>query len=383
MGFWDFFKKNEKQIVETEKVSENEFENWLLNKKTKIEKQGQDFLDIVKKKISLLISELEGEISVLRNVNIEEKKVEEKIKLIVKENLNNYINYLEKLMLQLREINNEKEVVEKINFIFTDFQKKSALSYAKATILIGKEMADTKESIKKFFKDAEDIFNTHKSVIEESKIVGLIEIEIKKFNEILILKSEIMNDIEECVNKINNLKEIIKIKEEEIETIKKSEKFIEENKKEQELNAKKQELEKDIDKLSKIINFKALTNFYHSFENEMNMIKKYRENFKETFHKTKGEEIMSLLRESKLQDANILNKIQEIEEKEKEIKNIIIEETGMENLSNIVNNAKSEIESLNSEKIMKEKKSEKLERNKEYIIQLIKTELNKINVELY
>ncbi len=382
MGFFDFFKKKKEQIVEIEKISQNEFQNWLSNKKTKIEKQEQEILILIKKRISQFVSELEEKIPVLHKVDIEEKKVEEKIKLIVKENLRNYIDYLEKLIIKLKEIDNEKEIIRKINFIFTDFQKKSALSYEKTTILIGKEMKDVKESIRKFFRDIEEIIKNNQEIIDESKIIGLVEIEVKKLNEIKNIKSEITKNIEESNNKRNSLEKTIKIKEEEIKNIKKSEKFLEENKKEEELKTKKQELEKDIENLRGIIDFKALANFYHIFEEKMKIIKEYKENFKQTFQKTKGEDIMFLLRESKLHNVNILNKFQEIEEKRKEIDNIVIEETGIENLEGVIKEMKLEIEDFNSKKFMKEKKLEKLEINLNDVIKSIKIELIKINVEL-
>ena len=382
MGFFDFFKKKKEQIVEIEKISQNEFQNWLSNKKTKIEKQEQEILILIKKRISQFVSELEEKIPVLHKVDIEEKKVEEKIKLIVKENLRNYIDYLEKLIIKLKEIDNEKEIIRKINFIFTDFQKKSALSYEKTTILIGKEMKDVKESIRKFFRDIEEIIKNNQEIIDESKIIGLVEIEVKKLNEIKNIKLEITKNIEESNNKRNSLEKTIKIKEEEIKNIKKSEKFLEENKKEEELKTKKQELEKDIENLRGIIDFKALANFYHIFEEKMKIIKEYKENFKQTFQKTKGEDIMFLLRESKLHNVNILNKFQEIEEKRKEIDNIVIEETGIENLEGVIKEMKLEIEDFNSKKFMKEKKLEKLEINLNDVIKSIKIELIKINVEL-
>lgn len=382
MGFWDFLKKHKKQTVESEKISQNEIHKWLPNKKTEIEKQEQGFLIVVRERVFQLVSELEEKISVLQGVNVEEKKAEEKIKLIVKENLKNYIDYVEKLISKLKELNNEKDIVEEINFAFSDFKKRSALTYEKATILIGKEMGDVRNSIKKFFKDTEGILKDNQNVIDESKIIKSVESEIKKFNEIKKIRLEIIKNIEEYDNKTNNLKEIIRIKEEEIENIKKSEKFLEESRKEQELETRKQELEKDIDMLSKMINFKALTNFYHSFEKEMSIVKEYKENFKQTFQKTKGEDIFFLLRESKLQNVDILNKIQEIEEKRKEINNIVIEETGFEDLEIAIKEIKSEIDALNSEKSIKEKKSERLEGNLKDVINSIKIEVAKMNVEL-
>ena len=109
MGFFDFFKKKKEQVVEIEKISQNEFQDWLLNKKTKIEKQEQGFSILIKERISQFISELEEKISALHKIDIEEKKVEEKIKLIVKENLRNYIDYLEKLIIKLKKTDKDRK----------------------------------------------------------------------------------------------------------------------------------------------------------------------------------------------------------------------------------------------------------------------------------
>ena len=318
----------------------------------------------------------------VNKIDIDEIKTEDRIKLIVKENLRNYLNYLDKLILRLEELDNEKNIIDKINFIFHDFQRKSSMSYEKATILIGKELAKVKESIKKFFKSIGSLLNAHQGVIGESKIIKLVESQTKEFNEFKKTKSAITENIEGSNNQINNFKKIIKTNEEEIETLKKSERFIEEDKKKQELEKKKQDLDNYIGVLGRMIDFKALSNFYHIFEKEMKTIKEYRENFKQTFHKTKGEDILLLLRESNLHNVNILNKIQEIDDKKKEISNVVIGETGLENLGNIINKANLEIQEFNSEKLVKEKRSKKLEISLNDIMKSIKAELIKLNVEL-
>ena len=284
--------------------------------------------------------------------------------------------------MKLREIQNEKEIIEKINSFFSEFKKRSALSYEKVTIIIGKEMGIIKEGIKKFFKDTENIVKNHQEIFDLLKTIRLVEIEIKKSNEIKKIKSEIIGNIEDKNSKITNLKEIIKTTEKAIENLKKSEKFIEESKKREELETKKQDLERSIGELSRIIDFKFLTNFYHSFEKEMSIVKEYKENFKQAFQKTGGEDIISLLSESKLQNVDILNKTQEIEDKTKEISKIIIEETGLENLENSMGEVKSKIDVINSERFLEEKKLERLEGNLNEIIKSVKSELIKINVNL-
>ena len=389
MGFWDFFRKRNKgkEEIENEKISVRELEPWLFNKKTEIKKQEEIFLKVIQERIFQLIQESEEEISALKKIDVDKKKAEEKIKLIVKENLDNYIYYLEKLMAKLKDTSEEKDnavrnIIEKINSVFSDFEKRSKMSYEKATFLIGKEMEKTKESIGLFFKDLKKFLKENQDLIDKAKIISSTETKIRKFSEVKKIKSEIEKTILDYNNKINNLNNNIKIREEEIKKIKKSEKFIEQEKKKEELKQKKEELEEGIYKLREIIDFKALTNFFHIFEKEMNMIKAHKENFKQAFQKTNGVEIISLLQESKLQSPEIINKMQDITKKEREINSMVIEEIGVENLETRIKKIKSEIEILNSKKLAEEKRNNKLSRNLNEIINLIKEELIKINVEV-
>lgn len=389
MGFWNFFRKIKQgqDKEKSEKISRDELQSWLLNKKAAIEKQEENFLRLIQERINQLVQELEEEISVLKKINVEDKKAEEKIKLIVKENLDNYTYYLEKLLGKLKELNKEidkgeKEIIEKINSIFSDFEKRSSVSFEKATFLIGKEIGNVKESIRNFFRELEKLIKENKELIDKSRIISSVETKIKKVDEIEKIKAEIEKIIKDYNNKIGNLKEGIKIKEKEIEEIKKSEKFVEEEKKKQEFFRKKEELEKEICKLREIIDFRALANFFHSFQKEMSIIKEYKENFKNAFDKSNGEEIFGLIKEAKLQNADVSKKIEEITEKKKEIENTIIEETGIEDVRGKIRNIEMEIEILNSKKFIEEKKFKKLGLNSQEIIGLIKGELSKINVEV-
>ena len=385
MGFWDFFKKKIKEEqIQNEKISIEELDHWILDKQKEIKEQEQAYFKQIQTRIFQLIQELEQGIFILKEINIDEKKAEEKIKLIVKENLSNYIDYLRRLIIQLKELDKEeKEIIEKINLIFQEFKKRSAISYEKATFLIGKELENVKETIRIFFKDLENIIKDNQGLIDKSKIIFSVETKIKDFSENKKIKVEIEESIKEYNEDINKLRKKIEIKEKEIENITSSEKFIEQEKKIGEINKKEEELEKEIDRLREIINFKALTNFFHIFEERMKIIKTYKENFKEAFKKTKGEDLVSLFKEAKLPNyLERLNRIQDISEKEKEIENIVIEETGIQNLKTWINKIKSEIDMLNSGKLTKEKRFKKIDENLNKIISLIKEDLIKMNVEI-
>ena len=130
------------------------------------------------------------------------------------------------------------------------------------------------------------------------------------------------------------------------------------------------------------MDFKSLTNFFHSFEKEMKTIKALKENFKENFQKTNGEAIISLIQEAKLQDIGIIKKIGEIKERKKEIENTVFSDVGIEELESGIGKIRAQLNILNLKKTVERKKERKVEKNLNNVISLLKEELIKINVEV-
>ena len=118
------------------------------------------------------------------------------------------------------------------------------MSFEKATFLIGKELERVIRSITAFFKDLKNTFKENKDLIEQSKIISLIEAEMEKFYRFKKTGLEIEGNINEYSEKIGNLNNNIKIKKEEIEKIKKSEKFLEESKRNRKLKQRNRKLKK-------------------------------------------------------------------------------------------------------------------------------------------
>jgi len=382
MGFWDIFKKKKEEPVEIEKLAKDDLAKWLEKKKLEIShNEGELFLE-VKQRISKLIQELTTEISVLNNVDFNEKKEKERIKAIVQENFNNYIINLERLIGKLEELENPSDIVKQINQIFHDFETKSKANYAKATYLIGKELGDTKESIRNFFKDIEAIIIKYKNHIEESQTTELIEDQIQKYNESKKAKSTIVKEIEEQSKKVKEINSAIKKEEERLENIKKSEEYLENQKKEQELKIKKENQEKNISNLKQLINFKSLANFYHKYEKEMNIVKEYKENFKYTLKRKKGEDIINLLIESKLHTQEISEQIEKINKTEQEITNTKIENKEIDKIKDATAKLVHEEHQINSEQEAKQKTLNKFEENENNELDSLKQKFKEINIEL-
>jgi len=387
MKFIDLLKKiigkDEKLKIE---IGFNEIENWVENKRSEIENREKEIFALIKNKISVVVKDLDEKLIVLESIDLEQRKVEDKIKLIVRENLNNYISYVKHFKENLTDLEEKKlqELIIKINKLFLDFDKKSYKSYQKATFLIGDEMADVKNNIIDFSKYLTRILNENKDIIDILEIISFIKLKLRQVDETGETMGRVNKKIKFLNEKIEEINERNKGILKEIEEIKKSNGYVENLKKQEEVKLGEKELENEIYKLKSMIDFKALTNFFHIFEEQMSMIKVHKENFQTSFQKDDGASILNLLDESKLNNDAITFKIKDInDKKEKIIKNKeTFRKDETQDLSAKIQKARIEIEELNIEKVKDIKRCEKIKTSKEEIINSIKQELTKVDVEI-
>jgi len=260
------------------------------------------------------------------------------------------------------------------------------MSYERATILIGKEMADVRDKIKLFSKDLIKIFEENKDIADSYKLISIIKIKLKQFEEIekdISRISESLKDLDEkTASKEKENRKII----DEIEEIKKSPDYLEQLKTQEKIKFLNQDLEKRIIELRKIIDFKSLANFYHIFEDKMEIVKDHNNKFLENFQKDNGQVILNLLNQSKLNNKDIFEKINEIHEKKQEIINN--ENKNKKNkdktpeLSSKTIEISAEIIDLRNLKTKREKRLEKSDLNKESLFKEIKEDFEKMGVEI-
>ena len=380
MGIFDFLKR--KKIEEEQKISFNEVKTLIENKRKDISEKEKEFFTDVKNKISLDIKEITKKLTILENIDVKEKKVEDRVKLIVRENLNNYINQVKTLIESLNNLKEEnlETLIKNINDIFSGFDKRSNMSYQKATFIIGKEIAAVRESIGSLSKKLVEIFDENKEIIDTSKTLSLIKHKLNQIDEI----NETRNKIDERITFFDN--ELINIKEsdnkilENIEEIKKGENYLKNLQKKQEIKLAKEALTKEFFNLKEMIDFKALGNIFHTDKDKMDIIKSHKENFTEVYDGS----ILNLLEEAELNNNNILTKVEEINDIEKKIKNKkdLIERDETQSLLDESKKIRIDIDNLNNEKQKELKTSNKLKVNKEETIDSIKQELTKINIKV-
>ena len=387
MGFLDFFRKTKSssepgEIIE--KINFSEATTWVGNKKQEINEKEREIFILVDNKIEIFIKDANEKIKILESVNMDSKNVEERVKSIVKENLNNYVIYVRRFIDILNNLKKEKleEFTSKINKGFSDFKKRSRVSYQKATFLWGDEMFNLDKVMVDFFNDLTKLFNENKEIVDSSKKIELIELDLDRFMGVEKNISEVNERSSFLYKKIKNIGESEKRILNEIEDIKKSEDYIKNLKVSEKIGELERELEENTYKLKEMIDFKSLGNILHGDKKKMDLVKLYRENFLESLQKSNGEDILSLLSEVKLSNDEIFNNIKKIKNYKNEImKNTkMLEKDRVESLLAVINDMKSEAADLDNEKIREEKKCDKFKETRKNIRDSIKLTFHDLNV---
>jgi hypothetical protein len=382
MGILDFFKK--KQPSEKEKINLEELRSFLSDKKKSIKKRHDVFLDLIEQKKSLVIQDLEKNISVLEKIDLKDKKVEDRIKLIVMENLGYYINNLKKLTENLKETEKSGDIIEELNKLFFNFEKRSNMNFQKATFLIGREMEAVKNIINNFFDYLKKTIGDNRELIEEMKILSFADSKAEELKKIEETKKEITQIINRINKEISQLKELLKETEKSLEKSKKSKELEEETQKEKELKEKQQALNIQILKLKEYLDFKSLASVFHSNEKKMKIIKSLQDNFIESVERDNGESIVSLLAEAGKNTSEAKEKIFKILElkKQAEIPFVKLKEKGIKELENEIKRMNYDLNALEQTRQRESKALEKHDENKNSLISELKEKLIGINIEL-
>ena len=394
MGIFDFLRKltqsTKAEKPELEKVSLSNLGAWTENKIKDLKAKEKETLALIQKKVEFLADELKEKINAAESFDINLKKEEDKIKSSVEEGRKKYLESVVSIINNLNSLKKEslEKTIADTDKIFSDFNKRSRMSYERATILIGKEMAEIKESLKAFSGDLIKIFEGNKSLIEFSRAVFLIKLKLIQFEKIEQERQKIDREIISLNNKITEKEkesgEILA----EIAAIKKSPEYLEKQERQEKIKLFKNELEKDIYDLGQLIDFKALGNFYHIFEDKIQIVKAHRDDFQVNFQKDWGRSILSLLETAKLNNKNISDKLNQMHKKKEEILKL---ETDLENEKNedkanelYSGSTKTilEIGDSKNKKSREEKRLEKLKEDKEKVINELKESLEKLGAEL-
>ncbi|VVB77788.1 Uncharacterised protein [uncultured archaeon] len=384
MGIFDFWKK--KTNTRKQIIALNELDSFIEDKKKELEDKKAEFESIVKKRLLEFTKELEEKSIILEKVDLREIRSDERAKLIVSNNLEKYIINLDRMIESLTSIEpDDNELTVTILKIIDDFEKRSFMNYEKATFLIGKELGAIKDSISRFLTDLNTIILENQDSLDSSERLFSVQTKKDQAKQIEDLRDEINDLVLNNMKKISLL-EVQKINsEEEIEKIKTSDKYAEEIKTNEESENKRKELEKTLYELKQMIDFKALANVFHYDPKKMNAINEYSLNFNESFEKDNGIKLVRLLEEAGKNDHLIIKKINGIIEKNKELNSYNVsgeQKNKILALEEKIKKIKQQMSDLEEENSKEKKKSEKMEQNKREVINSIKTDLHKMNVEL-
>jgi hypothetical protein len=390
MGILDsilnFFKKEE---IEREKIDFEDIHKWIEKRDVQEKEELNEMLEFIRNEVWILMNSLNQNIETLKRVDIDGKKVEQRAKFIVKQNLDYYIANLKKLVRDLEKlvVEDPNESIKMINSLFVEFDKKSNMNFQKATFLIGKELEETKKIIGDFFKNLKDNAKKNKDFLKIQKAIGFVKDNFLKIDKLKKVINEIDENIDKKNEEIDSLRGQVRDSLDLIEEIKKSEDYDNELKNRREIIDEEQNLKKMLGVLKNKVDFKALSNMFHSNKKEMGLIKDYENNFQEAFELNNGENLIELLKDAKINSEVVSSEIGEVLDLKKKL--IELKESFESSESDKIGNTESEIEKLNHqisefeyELSRKIRKLEKIYEEELEFKEEVKEKLDEIGVEV-
>ena len=305
MGILSIFKKifaeEKKQEVKPLEITFEQIPQLIQDKEQLFKLKEKQLSHELENLIKRFIPEIKNRIELLKAVNLNERKEQEKIKLVVKANLNHYLNYLHKLISDLEKYNEIELLEHKIN----EFLKLSQPAFEKSTILIGQELGETKQILASLLKEFVVILNNHKTIQAKLKEIKTIQEQIARFKEIQEIKTQSNEQISLITKKKLEEKNKILKKEKEILDFISSQEYLTIQNTKSSNEERKITLEKQLEALKEKIDFKALGNIFHTIEDKNNLIKAYQDNFKKALEQDRNFEIIELSKFINLDVSNI------------------------------------------------------------------------------
>ena len=185
MGLLNFFKRKTKPEIKPTKINFSEIESWLTKKEEQLNKKEAQIFSLIEQRMNIFFNELNEKLKILKSVDIESKKVEDRAKIIVRESLERYVGYVDTLTSELKKLKKQNlaQFIADINKIFFNFDKHSNIFYQRATFLIGNEIADVREEIKNLYKYLVELLNENKEIIDSSEKLSKVRLKLKQVEE--------------------------------------------------------------------------------------------------------------------------------------------------------------------------------------------------------
>ena len=368
MGIFDFLKKK----VEPEKVKfedVKDVKSHLLKIKARVEENQSMAIMSIKEKINSYSLKFDEHIEVLQNIDLSDKKAEEKVKQLVKGSVNGFLDHLIRLKRKFNDFSHENfESIDSfetsINSALQEFETKSYTHYERATFLVGDEIADVLKTMNSLSKELKGIVMENRETINAYKEL----VNIKKLRRDIKLITKEVDDmslnIDNSKNKVNhNSNEIVNL-EKKKKDYKESEEYKEILNLKSKVASKETKLKELINNMRLSIDFKEIARVFHSSTKDMELIKEFKTNFYEAFTKDDGDSLLRFFDENKEADKKIIGKVNDAKALKKEIfelsksvpqKNRIDEiESEISKINEIISLEEQNIERLNGLKEEKE-----------------------------
>jgi len=411
MGIKEFFRKVKKTLTEEHREKDKDkneeeikigraglgekrsisdlskFEGLIDEEDSKLAEEKNRILEGIKHNVEIFVLDIREEIGRLKNIDLDKRKEEQRLKNIVVENFNLYLNHLEKFSDELDLLvghNSElDEYFNKVKSIFFRFDSGSGMNFEKATVLYGQDLKNAKNKISVFLAELEKIKRENSLIFEKDFCLRNIKGHIIELKSVISLQLSSKKEIKKIDENIINFNEEVSNLNENCKAFKSNEEYKKEMWEKENIEGERNNLKKEIQELKQKIDFKSLTKKYHFDPKKHELVKNYSENFLESLKDDEHSIFFEIINEDY---GNLSSDFKELRKKifelkiekkfkiEEKIKEIIRELARVEN----------QIADSEKEKDAENRKIERFELRKKEVVSKIMEKLDKliVNVEL-
>lgn len=292
-----------------------------------IKEKNSIILNELKGKVNSLIETLERDLKDIKNLDVKDYSSEEKEKSIIEGNKDSFLNQMNILIKNLKELNSKhsgiNEFVQEIYSMLDEFDKKSAIAFQKLSFFLGDVFSKLSKDISSFSKWFERFKKSNQSLFQANtslENLEQIEKEIdKKTNALDSVEKEIRNANNKLADFNNGTKNI----KESTKEFLKSDIYLRIQEEKQRLDSLNKEYKRLLGILEDSIDIKSLAGSFHTLPKEMAIINELKKDFSNAIENHSREILGMLKSPEKEKLSSILERISELKDEEKVIKEFI------------------------------------------------------------
>jgi len=295
MGLFGFFSK--KKVSEVREITFDEAVKIIGDESESGRRELKGVMRDLNGKVEDFVVRLRERVGILDRIDLKDKRESERIKILTLQGLKEYVVWLGRFADSLEKIGEEdvRSYIGEVELAISNFLRNSRGKLQRATILIGEDIVVTENLVKDFSREINRVIRDNVGAL--SKVDWAVRLRELEDSIVKVLgdRKRIKNFLGELEEKASGAFADKLEVEKELKDLNESEEFKDWKKKREGVDLEMVILRKEIERIKRAVDLKALLKKFHGVKGRWELIKSYRENFLRALEGDEGLEFIEVL----------------------------------------------------------------------------------------